>query len=168
MDTPGTQTHNMRAYLPYIQGITDKIAIILKKKRIPTSFKPVQTIRQKMRPVKDPIDPKQLSGIYEVSCSCKFCYIGETGRSFHTRLKEHGDGIRNERICTSALAEHCSKTKHHICLEDTKILAREIHYFKIKIRESLEIIKHPNNLNKDGGLEISITWLPSIVNQRLR
>ena len=100
MDTPGTQTHNMRAYLPYIQGITDKIAIILKKKRIPTSFKPVQTIRQKMRPVKDPIDPKQLSGIYEVSCSCKFCYIGETGRSFHTRLKEHGNDIRNERIRT--------------------------------------------------------------------
>ena len=94
--------------------------------------------------------------------------IGETRRSFHTRLKEHGVDIRNERIRTSALAKHCSKTKHHIFLEDTKILAREIHYFKRKIRESLDIIKHPNNLNKDGGLEISTTWLPSIVNQRLR
>ena len=121
-----------------------------------------------MRLVKDPIDPKLLNDVYEVSCSCKLFYIGETRCSFHTRLKEHGADIRNERIHSLVLAENCSKTKHHIFLEDTKILARESHYFKIKIRESLEIIKHPNNLNKDGGLEISTNWIPSILNRRLR
>jgi hypothetical protein len=70
----------------------------------------------------------------------------------------------NECIHTSALAEHSLKTKHHVCLEDTKILAKEDHYYKRSFREALEIIKHPNNMNKDGGLEVSNNWLP-LINQ---
>ena len=88
------------------------------------------------------------------------------GRSFHTQLKEHGVDIRKERIHSSALAEHVAKTKHHICLEDTIILAKEDHYFKRKFKEALEIIKLPHNLNRDGGLEVSTSWLPSLLNRR--
>lgn len=44
------------AYLPYIQGVTDKIAKILRKKDIKTSFKPLSTIKQKMKSVKDSQD----------------------------------------------------------------------------------------------------------------
>ena len=103
-------------------------------------------------------------GVYMVPCSCKISYIGETGCSFRIWLKEHGANIRNERTRTSALAEHVAKTKHHIFLEDTKILAKEDHHFKRKLREALEILKFPNNLNRDGGLEVSTSWLPSILN----
>jgi len=39
--------------LPFIQGVTDKIAKTLSKKEIKTSFKPPETIKQKMRSVKD-------------------------------------------------------------------------------------------------------------------
>ena len=78
-----------------------------------------------MRPIKDPIDKKQCKGVCRVSYSCGLCYIGETGRSFNTRVKEHKADIKNERIRTSALAEHSLKTKHQLCLEDTKILAKE-------------------------------------------
>jgi hypothetical protein len=53
-----------------------------------------------------------------------------------------------------------------VYLEDTKILAKEDHYFKRKIREAIEIIKHRDNLNKDGGLEINENWL-SLINNRL-
>ena len=84
-----------------------------------------------MRSVKDPVDHTQFRGVYKIPCSCKISYIGETGRSFHTRLKEHGANIRKERIHSSSLAEHVAKTKHHIFLEDTIILAEEDHY-KIK------------------------------------
>jgi hypothetical protein len=42
-----------------------------------------------------------------------------------------------------------------VCLEDTKILAKEDHYYKRHIREALEIIKHPNNMNIYGGFEVS-------------
>ena len=66
--------------------------------------------------------------------------------------------IKNEHIRTSALAEHSLKTRHHICLEDTKILAKENHLFKRCIREAIEIQKHPSNLNKDSGLELREKW----------
>jgi hypothetical protein len=162
--TQNDQTSNIKAFLPYIRGVTDKIAKVLKRKEIMTSFKPLITIRQRMKSVKDPIDHRQGKGIYKVSCSCGKCYIGETGRSFQVRIKEHEADIRNERTRTSALAEHSLKTKHHVCLEDTKILAKEDHYYKRRLREALEIIKHPNNMNRDGGLEVSSFWHP-LINQ---
>jgi hypothetical protein len=72
--------------------------------------------------------------------------------------------LKNERTHTSALAEHSLKTKHQVCLEETKILAKENHYYKRRLREALEIIKHPNNINRDGGLEVSSFWQP-LINQ---
>ena len=119
-----------------------------------------------MKSVKDPIDHRQFKGVYRIPCSCETNYIGETGRSFQTRLKEHRADLKNGCIRTSALAEHCAKTKHQIRLEDTKIIAKEDHYFKRKFREALEIIKLPNNLNRDGGLEVSTSWLPPILNHK--
>jgi hypothetical protein len=161
---PKEQNPNRDACLPYIQGVTDKIARVLSKKEIKTSFKPLVTIKQNMRSVKDKIDPRKSKGIYKIECSCGKCYIGETGRSFQIRIKEHGADIKNERIRTSALAEHSLKTRHHICLEDTKILAKENHFFKRRVREAIEIRKHPSNLNRDNGLELSENWLPLIRN----
>jgi hypothetical protein len=156
------QNPNRKAYLPYIQGVTDKIAKILSKKEIKTSFKPHETIKQNLRSVKDKLDPHKSKGIYKIECSYGECYIGEIGRSFQTRIKEHGADIKNERIHTSALAEHSLKTKHHVRLEDTKILAKEEHLFKRCIREAIEIRKHPRNLNRDNGLDLSENWLPLI------
>jgi predicted GIY-YIG superfamily endonuclease len=115
-----------------------------------------------MRSVKDKPDPHKGKGIYKIECSCGECYIGETGRSFQIRIKEHGADIKNERIRTSALAEHSLKTKHHVRLEDTKILAKEEHLFKRRIREAIEIRKHPSNLNRDNGLDLSENWFPLI------
>ena len=54
------------------------------------------------------------------------------------------------------------KVKHHICLEDASIIAREEQHQRRKIREALEILKLPCNLNRDSGLDISDSWLPLI------
>jgi hypothetical protein len=40
-----------------------------------------------------------------------------------------------------SLVEHSMKTKHHICIEDAKILARVDHLSKRCIREAMEIVK---------------------------
>jgi hypothetical protein len=45
---PDNQTPNNIAYLPFIQGVTDKISRVLNKKEIKTSFKPHETIKQNM------------------------------------------------------------------------------------------------------------------------
>lgn len=115
-----------------------------------------------MRFVKDNINRQQLKGVYKIDCSCGKSYIGEIGRSLQTRLKEHGADIRNERSWTSTLAEHSSITKHHVCLESASIIAQEDKHHRGKIREAIEIIKHPHNLNRDNGIEISGSWLPLI------
>lgn len=54
-----------KAYLPYIQGVTDKIAKVLAKKDIRASFKPLVTIRQRMKLVKDDPDHLHLCLGYE-------------------------------------------------------------------------------------------------------
>jgi hypothetical protein len=55
----------------------------------------------------------------------------------------------------SALAKHSQDTGHHICIEDTKIIAKLEHYGKRKIWEALEIKLNGNNINRDKGLKIS-------------
>ena len=123
--------------LPYILGTTDKISHILKNNGIVTTFKPLNTIRNCLNPVKDKIDPKCHKGVYLIPCSCGKPYVGETGRSFNTRIQEHSADIKHNRSKSSALAEHSDKTKHQICIEDNHILARCEHYFIRKFREAI-------------------------------
>ena len=45
---------------------------------------------------------------------------------------------------------------------DAKIIATEDHYNKICIREAIEIEKHPQNINRDDGLDLCNSWKPLI------
>ena len=73
--------------LPYIQGTTDKIANILRKKQIRVSFSTFNTLCGILDHAKDQADPKKNKGVYSIPCGCDKVYIGETGRSVLTRLK---------------------------------------------------------------------------------
>ena len=95
-------------------------------------------------------------------------YIGETGRSVHTQIKEHVADIRHDRVGKSALAEHSFSSKHHICLEDTLVLSKEDNYFKRKLKEAIEIFNHPINLNRDDGWILNPSWQPMLTLQRNR
>ena len=109
---------------------------------------------------KDPIDPMLKKWVYSIPCSCDEEYIGETGRSIKTRLKEHSVDIKHERTKNSAVAEHSKKTNHYICMEKAKVLALEEHYNKRRIREVLEIEKQQKKINRDDGLILSKFWKP--------
>lgn len=103
-------------------------------------------------------------GVYKIVCSCGTPYIGETGWSFITRIKEHSVDMRHERISKSALAEHASSTKLHVCLENTQILFEEDNFFKHKLEEAIEINNHSSNLNRDEGWSLSHTCQPLLSN----
>jgi hypothetical protein len=75
--------------LPYIQGIIDHISRILAKKNIKTFFKPCKTLKQLFKTAKDKSDPMLGPRVYQIPCSYGKSYIGQTGRSFKARLKEH-------------------------------------------------------------------------------
>ena len=111
---------------------------------------------------KDPIDPRHKKGVYVIPSSCGKFYIGETRRSLQVRLKEHCADIFHGQSKTPAIAEHSQDTNHHICREYSKVIAIEDHYNRRRIREAIKIEKHPQNINKDDGLDLSNSWKPLI------
>ena len=104
----------------------------------------------------------ELQGVYFILCSCGTPYIGETGRSINQRIHEHVADLRHGRSWSSALAEHVEKTNHHICIEDTKVIATIDHFHHRKLREALEIEKRPVNLNRDDGWNVSRCWITTL------
>ena len=153
---------NPRISLPYIKGTTDKIAKILTKHNIMVAFTPPNTIKNMLSSAKDLIDPKNLKGVYSVPCSCGKIYIGETGRSFGIRLREHINDISKNRSEKSGLAEHACSSSHYICIEQARLIHKEDHYLKRRVKEAIEIEKTSNNMNRDDGLKLSNTWKPLI------
>lgn len=95
-----------------------------------------------------------------IPCSCSKEYIGETSRSLNIRIKEHTADLRRDRTSKSALAEHVHSSSHYIYMEKVKLVRKDDHYLKRKIKEAIEIGKKKNHLNWDDGLKLSNTWKP--------
>lgn len=131
----------------------------MKKHNITTSFSTCKKLGQILTTVKDITPPLKQKGVYEIPCCCEKTYIGETGRSVQVRLKEHIADEKYKRT-KSALAEHTLETNHGILFDKTKLIHRENHYLKRKIKETIEIVKSSNSLNKEDSYKLSKTWLP--------
>ena len=90
---------------------------------------------------------------YEIPClDCVGIYIGETGRAFLTRCKEHMRDVNSKNLARlenndinnkSALVKHVYSEKHHMNWNNSKILAKEADYIKRRFLESFFI--HFNN-----------------------
>jgi len=122
----------------------------------------MRTIIKCLKFVKDLIDSKCHKGVYLVPCSCGKTYIGEIGQSISTRIQEHVADIKHNCSKTSSLAEHSDKTSHHICIENTCVVAKIDYYHHMKFKEAIKIGKHPNNLNCDDGWKISDNWITTL------
>jgi len=85
-------------------------------------------------------------------------------------LERHDDPSKSDSKNTTPVLEmvelklqHLQNThEEHVtmCALKMKITAKEKHQYKQKILEALEIIKHPPNLYRDGGMEISRILTP--------
>ena len=90
-------------FLPYIQGLSQKIEKICRPLGIKTIFESSNTLRQSLVHVKNSIpDEKKKGVVYEVPCmDCEQVYIGETG-GHYKRVTEHKAAVQkydqNNRI----------------------------------------------------------------------
>jgi len=76
------------------------------------------------------------------------------------RMKEHQCDVRLKHITQSALSEHNIDTNHQILFDNTTTIATPTSYFPRKYKETTEIQKHPDNLNRDNSYNISKIWEP--------
>ena len=43
-----------------------------------------------------------------------------------------------------------------------KFIDRDSHWYTCRFKEAIHIRRHPNNINRDGGIEIPEAWIPTI------
>ncbi|XP_078590228.1 uncharacterized protein LOC144870038 [Branchiostoma floridae x Branchiostoma japonicum] len=85
--------------IPYVKGITETLERIFRKHAIATAVKPKTTLRNLLVHPKDRLeDSSKTDCVYKIPCkSCDKVYIGETGRTFNTRLEEHKKEAQNSK-----------------------------------------------------------------------
>jgi len=86
--------------LPYVKGTPERLARGIKKHRVPVSIRPVRTLRKQLVHPKDKQEKEEVTDwVYKIPCSnCEMTYIGETGRKFGTRLREHKTKWRQQQV----------------------------------------------------------------------
>ena len=151
--------------IPYVQGVTEKVARILRKHRVSAAMKPHTTLRQLLVSPKDKTDPKE--GVYTIDCqNCELKYVGETKRKLKVRVKEHKEEVEktmSEKKYTrasrkqsetdrwkSAITDHACQLNHVINWDSAKLIQRESDWFARGVREAISIRK-VKNMNRDEG-----------------
>ncbi|KAL9985461.1 hypothetical protein ACROYT_G007872 [Oculina patagonica] len=124
------------AVLPYVKGLSEQLRRCLQQQGVRAVFK--------------------------IPCECGKVYIGETGRPMQDRIKEHDRDIRLARTQTSAVAEHTNNTGHYPLWNEVKLIDRDSHWYTRRVKEAIHIRLHPNNINRDSGIEIPEAWMPTI------
>ncbi len=96
-----------------VQGVSELIARQLRPYNLNIVHKPTGSLRKTLVHMNDPL-PTQRRRIvvYRIPCSeCPSAYVGQTGRQFATRTKEHQCAVWRQDE-NSFLALHCLTSDH--------------------------------------------------------
>lgn len=154
------------ASIPWIPGLSTKLKKPFKNAGIRVTFKSTSNLQSILcKKNKSTIDTQSTSGVYMIPCSCGKQYVGETGATVKTRIKQHQKAVFENKKNDSALAEHADVCQGNVQWDNASILASESKFFRRSVRESLEIQRQGTapgqGLNKDTGRYVKTnTWLP--------
>ena len=84
------------------------------------------------------------------------------------RIKEHNRDIRLARTKTSAVSEHAHNPWHKPLWNEVKFIDRDPYYYTRRVKEATHIRIHPDNIDRDSGIEIPEAWMPTIKNHNNR
>jgi hypothetical protein len=150
---------------PYIRGFTEKLQNELRIINVGFVMKRSVTIGSmvsKLKPETDRINQKGV--VYSIPCGiCGKVYIGETGKTFAERRKQHQQDVKRH-VESNALFQHKIHTNHAISWNDFRILDKEDNWRKRKMKEALFINAYnpcnsiDNVLNMDKGFKVNSCW----------
>ena len=103
-----------------------------------------------------------INRIHRIPCEWGKVYNGETGRPMQDRIKEHDRDIRLARTETSAVSGHAHNTRHKPLWNEVKFIDLDPFYYTRRVKEPIHIRLHPENINRDSGIEIPEAWIPTI------
>lgn len=133
--------------LTYIGNASDTISKFLKKETdFNIAFRTNNSIAKHIKNNKTKTDKSNKSGVYKLTCSnCPKNYVGQTGRNFGQRIKEHFSSFTRKKN-DSNYANHLLEENHSFN-HNYKILHIENKGLKLNLLESLEINKFKNSDN---------------------
>lgn len=148
--------------IPYMPQATRKIGNIFKKQNITTAFQSGNSLGKLLFNSKSKSNLNKKSGVYKLECpECKAAYVGQTGRSFEVRIKEH---LKSGTF--SNFREHLEDSGHiinetfqprilHICNKGTKLnLLEAIEINKINQNKNIILLNDQTDLNKSRLLNL--------------
>ena len=124
-----------RVAIPFIPGLSQRVARCLRKVGLEVSMKPPPTLKSVLCK-KKPQQTSKFGLVYVIPCSdCPWSYVGETGRSLEERLKEHKRAVRSF-VASSEVANHVIQTGHAMKWSGAECLTRESCYFRRIFKEA--------------------------------
>lgn len=152
--------------LPYLGKFSYKLSRLLKPDCQPV-FYTRNSLKSLLFNNKDKISTITRSGVYKLKCGvCNATYIGQTGRQFSTRLKEHIRVWRTKKG-ESAFGEHLHAENHtfdpgrdfsalHFCNKSRKLDALEALEIN-KMKNDPLLLNEKTDLNSSPLLNINFT-----------
>ena len=151
--------HLASVFLPYIGQASHKIQRILKNVNIQVRHRSSGKLHSKLFTHKDRKPPDTQPGVYKIPCECGQFYVGETGRSLRTRLKEHQTSFRRNEWEKSAIVKHAQQQNHRIDWSNAELITSIKHWHTRRVREAIEILQH-DTVPQESGLVINDIWMP--------
>jgi hypothetical protein len=109
--TPRNTKHKWTTFT-YVGKETSYITNLFKKTELRIAFRTTSTIGKILSHKNPTPDKFSLSGVYRLTCpDCNKVYVGQTGRRFATRFKEHEKAFGSNSH-TSSFVKHLNEEEH--------------------------------------------------------